>query len=281
MHDVDTLAGALVAVRMNDSAMQAKVITGLKAAMGSTFSRALELSRGFQTYIIAADIIGYHDAAFEAWVRKTLTADVQGHSGGVGVLGTAMNSSNNWGGHARASVAAAAVYLNDATLKQQVVTAHKAFIGIGTSSTMVYSSTNWHADSKNPAGENRKGAVIQGKNVSGALPEDWRRSAEYTWPPAVTGYMWEGMQGYVVTAVILSRAGLVPFNAGDNAVVRAMDILYGKGEAASNSPVFNNPAIGDDTWIPWVVNYYGGTNYPTQPAAPGKNMAWTDWTFAK
>jgi hypothetical protein len=283
MHDVNTLAGALVAVRTGDAAMLTKTQNGLKAAMGSTLSRALELSRGLQTYIIAADIIGYHDGAFEAWVRKMLTTNVQGHSGGVGVLGTATNSSNNWGGHARASVAAAAVYLNDASLKQTVVTAHKAFIGTGTSSLMVFTSTNWQADSKNPAGENRKGAVISGKNVSGALPEDWRRAGEFKWPPAISGYMWEGIQGYVVTAVILHRAGLVPFSAGDNAVVRAMDAMYGTGEAAStsNTPVFKNPASGDDTWIPWVVNYYGGKSYPTTAAAPGKNMAWTDWTHAK
>ncbi len=281
MHDVNTLAGALVAVRTGDAAMLTKTQNGLKAAMGSSLSRALELSRGLQTYIIAADIIGYHDSAFEAWVRKMLTTNVQGHSGGVGVLGTATNSSNNWGGHARACVAAAAVYLNDASLKQTIVTAHKAFIGTGTSSLMVYTGTNWMADSRNPAGENRKGAVISGKNVSGALPEDWRRAGEFKWPPAISGYMWEGIQGYVVTAVILHRAGLVPFSAGDNAVVRAMDAMYGTGEAATNSPVFRNPASGDDTWIPWVVNYYGGKSYPTTVAAPGKNMAWTDWTHAK
>lgn len=281
MHDVNTLAGALVATRTDDAAMRAKVIKGFESAMSSTLSRALELSRGLQTYIIAADIIGYHDAAFEAWVRKMLTTNIQGHSGGVGVLGTAINSSNNWGGHARASVAAAAVYLNDATLKQQVVTAYKAFIGVAPSSSMVFTNTSWHADSKNPAGENRKGATIQGKNVSGALPEDWRRSAEYQWPPAVTNYMWEGMQGFVVTAVILDRAGLVPLSTGDDALVRAMNALYGTGEAASNSPKFNNPPSGDDTWIPWVVNYYAGTTFPTSAAAAGKNMAWTDWTFGK
>jgi hypothetical protein len=93
--------------------------------------------------------------------------------------------------------------------------------------------------------------------------------------------MWEGMQGFVVTAVLLHRAGLVSFNAGDNVVVRAMNMLYGRGEPTFNSPVFSYPAEGDDTWIPWVVNYYGGTNYPTDSANAGKNMGWTDWTHAK
>ena len=279
MHDVNTLAGALVAARTGDAAMRNKTIAGLQAAMGSSLSRALELSRGLQTYIIAADIIGHRTPEFEAWVREMITIGIQGHSG-TGVLGTAENSPNNWGGHARASLAAAAVYLNDATFTTKVVNAHKAFIGLSAPNTMVYQSTNWHADPNNKAGVNRKGSTIQGKNVSGVLPEDWRRAAEYQWPPAVSGYMWEGIQGYVVAAVILHRAGLVSFNAGDNAVVRAMDMLYGKGEAASNSPVFLNPASGDDTWIPWVVNAYAGTTYPTQAASAGKNMGWTDWTHA-
>jgi hypothetical protein len=144
---------------------------------------------------------------------------------------------------------------------------------------MVYTGTTWHADSSNKAGENRKGAIISGKHVSGVLPEDWRRSTDFQWPPTFTGYMWEGMQGYVATAVILHRAGLVAFSSGDNAVVRSMDMLYDTGEAAANSPGYTNPAASDDTWIPWVVNYYGNANFPTATASPGKGIGWTDWMY--
>ena len=283
-HDVKTLAGALVAVRTEDAAMRDKVISGLQSAMRSQLYRALEASRGMQSYIIAADIIGYRTPEFEDWIRNTLAAPIQGHSG-TGILGTAYNSSNNWGGHARATVAAAAIYLGDAEMKQNVTDAHKAFIGVDAPNTMVYSSTNWHATSDNKAGVNRKGATIQGINVSGVLPEDWRRAAEFKWPPDVTGYMWEGMQGFVVTAVILHRdeanPDRVPFDAGDNAVVRAMDMLYGTGEAAANTPVYWNPAVGDDSWIPWLVNYYAVTSFPTSATSPGKGMGWTDWTHAR
>lgn len=280
-HDVNTLAGAFVAVRTNDSAMRAKTITGLQSAMGSSLSRALELSRGLQTYIIAADIIGYHEPNFEAWIRQMLTVNVDGHSG-TGVQGTAYNASNNWGGHARASVAAGALYLHDTSMLNKLLTAQKAFIGLpAPGNTMVYENTNWHADPNNKAGVNRKGAVREGVSISGVLPEDWRRSAEYKWPPSVSGYMWEGMQGYVVTSVILHRAGMLSFAAGDNAVMRAMDILYHNGESVVNQS-WTNPAIGDDTWIPWVVNFYlNEDRYPTQPTSPGKNMGWTDWTHAR
>ena len=120
-------------------------------------------------------------------------------------------------------------------------------------------------------------------NISGVLTEDWRKgSYNFVWPPTYTVYMWGGMEGYVVTAAILHRAGLVPFSAADNSVVRAMNMLYGLSEASSNSPIFYNPAAGDDTWIPWLVNYYAGTNYPTtSPTQAGKGMGWTDWTHAR
>jgi hypothetical protein len=281
-HDVHTLAGALVAVRTNNAAMRTKTIGGLQSAMGSNLSRALELSRGLQTYIIAADIIGYHEPAFEAWVREMLTVNVSGHSG-TGVQGTAYNASNNWGGHARASVAAGALYLNDTAMLGKLVTAHKAFIGLpAPGNTMVYNDTTWHADPGNKAGVNRKGSVHGGVNISGVLPEDWRRADyDFKWPPTPTGYMWEGIQGYIVASVILHRAGVLPITSSDNALMRAMDILYHKGEALGN-PAWTNAASGDDTWIPWVANYYLNENrYPTTAATPGKNMGWTDWTHAR
>jgi len=269
-HDVLTLAGAIVAVRTNNPAMRSKVITALEGATGSKVARALELSRGLQTYIIAADMIGYRDPKFVSWVGNMITTPIQGHSGGTGVRGTAMNSANNWGGHARASMAAAAVYLNRADWLAEVTTAHKAFIGVAApGSVMKYTGTNWHAGTPK-AGINVAGAKINGQDVSGVQAEDWRRGAEFKWPPQHVGYMWEGMQGFVVTSVILHRAGTVPFSAGDNAVVRSMDILYRIGFAPE----------GEDTWIPYIVNKYAGTNYPEGTATAGKNMGWTDWTHA-
>ncbi len=158
--------------------MREKTIAGLKSAMGSKFARALELSRGLQTYIIAADIIGYRDAAFVAWVVKATTAPVQGHSGGTGVIGTAEQSANNWGGMARASLAAAAAYTGRADWKATIITAHRAFVGASApGNKMKYDSTNWHAGTPNAginraqrAPDARNGAV----NLSGVLAEDWR-----------------------------------------------------------------------------------------------------------
>jgi hypothetical protein len=279
LHDTYTLAGALVYVRTGDQALRTKVIDGIHSAMRSNLYRTLELARNLQCYVIAADLIDYHDPSFESWLDSVIHKTLPGRGGFDTVWDGAIGDSTNWGNHQRAASIAVYLYLHDSSKLAQLANTYKEYIGLPVASTpLVYDPTNWIADQNNKAGVNRKGAMIEGKVVSGVLPEDWRRGTEFQWPPAITGYMWEGMQGFVVSSVLLQRAGLVSFTSGDNAVVRAMNMLYGQGEAANNSPVFNNPPSGDDQWIPWVVNYYGGTSYSIGITSPGKNMGWTDWT---
>ncbi|KKU02200.1 MAG: hypothetical protein UX52_C0009G0014 [Candidatus Amesbacteria bacterium GW2011_GWA1_46_35] len=279
MHDVYTLAGALVAVRTGDSTMRAKTIAGLRSAMSSLISRTLELARGLQTYIIAADIIGYHDTGFENWVRDiTFARPVPGRDGS-GLYNNALTDSTNWGGHERASAIAAALYLRDSRIGE-LVRAYQEYIGENVSpKTLIYRGTNWQADQNNKAGVNRVGARIQGQDVSGVIPEDWRRGSEFNWPPTLSGYMWEGVQGFTVSAVLLHRAGLVPFTSGNNVLSRVLHQLM--DPLNPPNPGINDQPTGDDTWIPWVVNYYAGTNFRTTAANPGKNMGWTDWTHSR
>lgn len=273
-HDINTLAGALVAARTGDGNMRQKAIGGLHAATGSSLSRALELGRGLQSYVIAADVLGYRDPAFMAWVRRMLYANVQGHSGGTGLLGTGLQSGSNWGGHARASWIAGYLYLKDPSLDAdfaKMTNAYKAFIGMDVANQMQYTSTSWHPENKPKSGVNRLGSVRSGQDISGVLPEDWRRGGEFKWPPSQSTYMWGGMQGFVVSAVLMHRAGVVPINSGDNALIRAMDVLYRAGIP-----------LDDEKWIPWLVNYYAGKNYETvSPTDPGKGMGWTDWTHQR
>lgn len=297
-HDVNTFAGALVSVRLGegkDGEFRRKTIAGIESAMKSGLSRALELSRGLPSYIIAADIIGYETNEFKEWIREMLEVKVAYHSGGSnklcnsqgvhencsnlgGVVCTAVRSSNNWGGMARAAVIAAARYLGDDALMQKMVNAHKAFIGEPATNSMYCTDTTWHSDPSNKAGVNRLNSSIGGNNVSGALPEDWRRGADYRWPAKLDGYMWEGMQGYVASAVMLDRAGLLSKSAGDNAVVRSMDILFDIGYSPT----------GDDSWMPWLVNKVWGSkviqqvsgrsSFPTTSSDHGKGFGWTEWT---
>src|SRR5690606_18824470 len=104
----------------------------------------------------------------------------------------------------------------------------------------------------------------------GVRPADWLRAkgpdgkedreANY-WPPRPVVYHWEGIGPEVVLGMLLHEHGLVPFRSADNALVRALNALYG---LVPNDPPFVNPASGDDKSIPWIVNYYGGSSFPTE-----------------
>lgn len=108
--------------------------------------------------------------------------------------------------------------------------------------------------------------------MDGVLPDDQRRGGGFTWPPPREGYVWEALQGAVVQAAILHRAGFPAFEWQDRALLRAAEWLY--RQAAF-------PPSGDDEWQPYVINYFYGTDLPApMPARPGKNVAWTDWTHA-
>lgn len=276
-HDVLVLAGALYAARTGDSAMRTKTISGLTAAVSDSISEhgdlILALSRTLQTYVIAADLIGYHSATFDAWVRKLLNYPYRGHSNGTGVYGVAVNSSNNWGNHARASTIASAIYLNDTAMLNKMTEVQKEWIGLAVSSrTLAYDGTNWHATS-NKAGVNRKGSVKNGINIDGALPEEMRRGAELSANPAQTDYAWEGMQGAFVASIMLHRAGKLDIRSGDDAIKRAINYLY---------LTIGWPAEGDDLWQPWLASHYLGMSLSASAVTrAGKNMSYTDWTHSK
>ena len=85
--------------------------------------------------------------------------------------------------------------------------------------------------------------------------------------------MYESLQGAVVQAAILDRAGYPAFTWEDRALLRAYRWLQ---EQASY------PATGDDEWQMHVVNFFYRTTFPAPvPARPGENMGWTDWTHRR
>lgn len=277
-HDTSTLAGALVAVRTGDEALRNRVRAALAEVAATTrFARVLEVSRSIPSYVIAADLVGLdpvQDRAFRAFLSRLRTLPLEGHSGGDSLLATALRSPSNWGTMARAAMVAIDLYLGDRTQLSQIATAHRAFLGERVASQLVFSDTAWHADPRSRAGINRRGATIAGRlNVDGVLPEDQRRTGEPSGSSAPQGsYPWEALQGAMVAATLLDRAGVVDFAAGDDALRRAFGWLTGPNA---------NPAEGDDLWQPWLINSIRGTTFPTSATkSPGKNMAWTDWTHA-
>jgi hypothetical protein len=234
------------------------------------------MSRSIPSYVIAADLVGLdpaQDRAFRAFLSGLRTRPLEGHSGGVDLLSTALRSPSNWGAMARAAMTAIDLYLGDRVQLALVARAHRAFLGETVADPLVYTDTAWHANSRDRAGINRRGATVLGRTADGVLPEDQRRTGEPTGGAAAQGsYPWEALQGAMVTAVLLDRAGVVGFAAGDDALRRSFLWLWGPN---------GNPADGDDLWQPWLMNSIRGTSFPTQATkSPGKNMAWTDWTHA-
>ncbi len=276
-HDTSTLAGALVAVRTGDEALRERVRAALdEVARTTRFARVLEVSRSIPPYVIAADLVGLdraRDRVFRDFLSGLRTRALQGHSGGDSLLATALRSPSNWGTMARAAMAAIDLYLGDRAQLGQIAIAHRAFLGEAVDDQLVFTDTRWHANPQDKAGINGPGTSIGRTSIDGVLPEDQRRTGEPTGgTPPRGSYPWEALQGAMVTAVLLDRAGVVPFAAGDDALRRAFTWLSGPNA---------NPAEGDDLWQPWLMNSIRGTTFPTAPAkSPGKNMAWTDWTHA-
>ncbi len=274
-HDTSTLAGALVAVRTGNSALAAKTRRSIMSVTRVTsYKRVLEMSRNITSYVIAADIVDLSagdDAVFKRFISGLRTKPLQGHSGGDDLLSTALRSANNWGAMARAAVVAIDIYIGSSGQLAYVAQTHRAWLGERVPSSLKYGDTGWQGNGS-PSGINRRGAVVSGRSADGILPEDQRRTGEPSSNRAAPqgSYPWEGLQGATVTGVLLHRAGLVSINAGDRALQRAYSWL---------TYTNNNPAEGDDTWQPWLLNKVAGTNFPTTSAkSPGKNMGWTDWT---
>jgi hypothetical protein len=132
-----------------------------------------------------------------------------------------------------------------------------------------YGELDWQGNPQRPVGINPKGATRNGQNIDGVLPDDMRRGGPLRFPPGKTKYVWEALQGAIVQAEILYRAGYDTWEWEDRAILRAVEFLYRIGWKAE----------GDDTWQIWLVNRRYGTSLPTSDKArPGKNMGWTDWT---
>jgi hypothetical protein len=105
------------------------------------------------------------------------------------------------------------------------------------------------------------------------MADDQRRGGGFRWPPPHENYVYEALQGALVQAVILDRAGYPAFDWENRALLRAFRWLHDEARY---------PAVGDDTWQIYLVNRYYNAHLPAPvPTRPGKNMGWTDWTHQR
>lgn len=281
--NVTILAKALVYARTGGQTYRDQVAEAIKSI---TFNNTeengdvLSLGRNLAAYVISADLIGlggYNlslNQAFRAKLRQLLDKPIQGWGSEMRSLrDTHELRPNNWGTHAGASRAAVAIYLGDTAELERTARVFRGYLGdLSSYSGFEFGDDlSWQCNPARPVGVNPSGCMKAGHSVDGALPEEMRRGGAFQWPPLETGYPWEGLQGAVVQAEILRRAGYPAWEWQDRALLRAVQFLYDIGWGAQ----------GDDEWQIWLVNQAYGTSFPTAlPAHAGKNMGWTDWTHA-
>jgi uncharacterized repeat protein (TIGR02543 family) len=270
--NVRVLAKALVYARTGEAKYRNEVIDACMAARGTERGgRTLALGRELAAYVVAADLVGLpleKDAIFRAWLREVLTEELDGRT----LQSTHEDRPNNWGTHCGASRAAVAAYLGDAAELARIALVFKGWLGDRSAyADFRYGALDWQADPNAPVGINPQGATINGHSVDGVLPDDQRRSGGFAWPPPKESYVYGALQGALVQAVILYRAGYEVWNWENKALLRAFKWLYEQA---------NYPADSHERWQIYIINHYYQTNFPTPfPVRPGKNMAWTDWLY--
>lgn len=275
-NNIYLLAKALVYARTGESGYREEIIDNLMEAIDTEDGgRTLALGRNLLAYVLAADLVNLpadpeKDEKFRAWLRETLTEKLDQS---MTLQSTHEERPNNWGTHAGASRAAVALYLQDDAELERTAQVFKGWLGDRDAyAGFVYGDLYWQADPENPVAINPLGATKEGYSIDGALPEEMRRGGKFQWPPKETNYAWGALQGALVQAEILCRAGYPTWEWQDRALLRAVEFLYELGWEPE----------GDDIWQPWLVNYAYNTDFPAPVTTrPGKNMGWTDWTHSE
>jgi len=270
--DVLVLAKALVHVRTGEEALALEVRKAIGAAMGTERQGdVLALARNLSGYVIAAELVGLppeEERAFRAWLAKLPTLSL----GGGSLVSVHERRPNNWGTHAGAARVVVARYLGDKDELARVARVFRGWLGERDAyDGFQFGDLSWQADPEHPVGINPKGAQRDGHSLDGVLPDDQRRSGGFRWPPPRENYVYEALQGALLQAMVLARAGYDSWEWGDRALLRAA--LWLEREAGF-------PAEGDDTWQPHVIHHvYGLELSLPEPARPGKSVGWTDWTL--
>jgi hypothetical protein len=271
--DVCLMAKALVHVRTGEERYRDEVLAGVMAAMGSEDAGdCLSLARNLPGYVISAELVGLgptRERLFRAWLAELFDKELDGKT----LRGLHEDRPNNWGTHAGGSRAVLARYLERWDELERVARVFKGYLGDRASyDGFRFGELTWQADPAHPVGVNPRGAVKDGHSVDGVLPDDQRRAGEFCWPPPQENYCYEALQGALLQAIVLWRAGYDVWEWQDKALLRAF--LWLEHQAGF-------PAQGDDTWQPHVINHFyrAGLRAPV-PARPGKNVGWTDWTLS-
>ena len=271
--NVLVLAKALVYARTGEERYREEVVSACMLAIGTEEGgRTLDFGKELIAYVLAADLVKLpedKDQRFRHWLAAGLTKSLSGKT----LRSTHEIRPNNWGTYAGASRLAVAAYLGDSAEIRKAAQVFKGWLGDRDAySGFRFKARDWQADPDRPVGINPAGAKKNGFPVDGVLPDDQRRSGAFSWPPPRENYVYSALQGAVAQAVILHRLGYPVWEWEDQALLRAFRWL---------NEVAAYPAVGDDTWMPHIINFYYGTSF-FAPAStkPGKNVGWSAWTHS-
>ncbi|HEV7809410.1 MAG TPA: hypothetical protein VGO64_02325 [Candidatus Limnocylindrales bacterium] len=260
--DIVALAKSIVYARTGNAQYRTEAIAMLKAARGTEARGTLAEARNVAPLALAADFLDWHDAAWNAWLGGLRPDLISIHT----------RRPNNWGTHAGASRLAVDLFLRDGTDLVRAAAVFHGWTGDRTAyAGFKYGEMSWQADKAAPVGINPVGAKVGGMNVDGILPDDMRRGGAATSVGADgVSYTWEAMQGALLQAELLHRAGYASYSWGDQALRRAVVRMYALGHGAT----------GDDDWQPSLVNARYGTSFAEKASThPGKAFGFADWLW--
>jgi hypothetical protein len=256
----------------------------------------LGVLRGLGGYVAAADTIDLKnfdpvvDAQFRDWLPKARNAWVfEGGSSARGSVVTAQEMRpNNFGGHAGASRIAVDLYLGDTADLQRAITVYKGMLGDRSAYHEYTGSGN--SCSANGCQGFEYGELWYQCNesqpvpIGGLLTEEQRRCGNgFEWPLCLTDYIWEGLQGLIVTAELLHRQGYDSYQWSNQALLRVVQYADTTTYADGNTL----PAVGDDQWLVFLIDARYGTNYQSEwginpgSGSNGKMMGYTDWLYGQ
>lgn len=281
-HGVRTLAVALVFARTGDAAYYATARDAIMSAIGTervgAHNSILSLGRQLGAYVLAADFIGLagdDDHRFRSWLDGIRTTKLGGHSRWNQLTATHEDSSNNWGAFAGASRIAASRYLGDTADVSRAALVLRGFLGDRSAwsgfQPIDEASATWACDPAAYTPVNPP-CTRSGIDVDGAIVRDVSRGGDLSDPPGEAGLLYtnEALQGLVVQAELLRRAGFDPWQWSDRALLRAAAFLT-RGDGWNLASVHNH--------LPWVFNARYGLELPTRAAGNGRLYGYTDWLY--
>jgi len=282
--NTQVLAGAYYAIRAGHAGTRDRVRAAVKKIPPTIGGRTLALGRELPAYVIAIDLVGWttqaEEDSFKAFLRSARTRELDGKT----LISTHEVRPNNWGTQAAFALAVVNVYLGDQPALQRVAQVHRGWLGdraayreestglpLALKPGFDYGDLDWQSTPAAPVGILPKGAVLNGRNVDGVLPEEMRRSGGFTWPPPCENYVWTGLTPALCASWVLSRFGYPDvFTWSDSAQLRAIRWLHVEA---------NCPASGNDVGTSWLVNsVYGATFRVSVPTDQSREIAWLGWT---